>query len=595
MQQHKILITALFISLSILFCPGFAGAQDTVEEVMDSLLTRLYENLSLDELYVLNDEQVQERLLPNEHRILATKHWCFTVNVPVIVSVLRQVDQKVIPFWLEESGFLKTDLLVKNMENWTYEVWQKKFPAGRVELGINGFDNFRPHYLVCVGAQEPNAELRLTDFHPKNQTVVTMEKGALTYHDWTELVLTEVPEELQGQKLLPTIRGRAREACLVGSFRKTQFPSSDAPDPVFLTWSGNPQTTQNIQWRTSLNVDEGAVRYRAQGSNAEYKIVQASRLKMEDRMLANDRYCHWFTAVLKDLKAGTVYEYAAGSPSRDNWSETAEFKTAPATPEAFTFFYCSDTHNRKEWGNLLQTAFKRNPEAAFCVISGDLVGTGLHRDDWDAFLNYGEAMFRTRPVMPAIGNHDAQLGLGAGMYLDIFGLPENGPAEIPTESAYTIRYGNAEFFVLDVMSETEPQGVWLGEQLARSNAAWKIAVLHFPFYTNEEAYPDLIEAWGSQFDTYHVDLVFTGHIHTYLRTYPMKAEKRAASGEEGTIYITSVSIPSRARGNRNKPDFVEVWAGGGSFCNVININGDQLNFKAVTMDGSVKDEFTLEK
>src|SRR5690606_26901265 len=101
-----------------------------------------------------------------------------------------------------------------------------------------------------------------------------------------------------------------------------------------------------------------------------------------------------------------------------------------------------------KWGAVMQKAAELHPEAAFVTISGDLIGTGLEREDWDMFLTYGEPVFRNRPVMPAVGNHDAQLGLGKAMYLQIFNLPENGAQGIEIESSYTFTYGNTQFFIL---------------------------------------------------------------------------------------------------------------------------------------------------
>jgi predicted phosphodiesterase len=586
---RQCLIALLVASLSL----GVATAQDTVDEAMGELVTRLYATRSLEELYALDHDQVLSELTAQERSVFATKHWSFDTNVPVVVSIMRNVEQEVVPFWFDEAGFQKTELTVKNSENWVYEVWQKEFPAGRVELGINGFDSFTRHYFVCVGTKKPGDVLELSNFHPANQTVIEMKPGSMIYHDWTELVLADVPDSLVGQQLLTTIRGRGKEAGLVGSFRETPFPSSIAPAPVYLTWSDDPRTTQTIQWRTDDAVSDGVVRYREKGASG-FSELPASFQAMEDRMLANDRHCHWFTTVARDLNPATTYEYQVGSPATGAWSELAEFTTAPDGPAAFNFFHCSDTHSNEQWGELLADAIARHPGANFCIISGDLVGTGLEREDWDMFLTYGEPMFRTRPVMPTIGNHDAQLGLGAGMYLEIFGLPENGPTEIPARAAYTFAYGNTEFFMLDVMSDTEPQRVWLEEKLKSCDATWKIAVFHFPLYSEGEGYSQLKEAWGTLFDTYHVDLVLTGHVHRYLRTYPMRAGQPVESTKDGTVYVTSVSIPGRPL-RSEKPVFAAATVGGGLLCNVIGIDGNRLTFRAETLGGEIKDEFTIEK
>ena len=170
-------------------------------------------------------------------------------------------------------------------ENYRYEVWQKAFGPGRVELGINGFDNHRPHYFVAVAETPEPPKLKLTGFFPEKQTVSVLREGSFTYHDWNELVLTEVPAALRGQSLLTTIRGRAREAHLVEAFRQTPFASSAKPDLITLTWSDDPRTTQTVQWRTrSTAVADGMVRYREEAAAHIAGEVKAARTTIEDRL-----------------------------------------------------------------------------------------------------------------------------------------------------------------------------------------------------------------------------------------------------------------------------------------------------------------------
>jgi len=572
---------------------GWAWAEESVSQAMDSVVNRLYATKSLDELYAITNKQIENFITPEERHAFATQHWCFDVNVPVVVSVMHDVDQKTPPFWLREDGFKKTGMIVKNMENWKYAVWQKKFPAGRVELGINGFDKFRAHYFVCVGPQTPGTKVTLSNFYPAGQEIEVMKPGSLIYHDWTELVLTQVPKALLGQQLLPTSRGRSVDAALIGSFRKTLFPSSDKPDLLYLTWSGDPHTTQTIQWRTDSKVKDGVARYRKKGAK-NYSVVKGTFSSMDDRMLANDRVCNWHVAVVRGLTPGTTYEYQVGSPTANTWSAWTEFKTEPENPKQFSFFWASDVHSNVHWGHLQTAVFKKHPEAAFCVLSGDLVRTGAERGDWDEMLKYGEPMYRTRPIMPAVGNHDAQYGLGAGMYLQIFNLPKNGPKALKPNSAYTFSYGNTEFFVLDVMADTKAQTVWLKKQLAKSTATWKIVMFHFPIYWFEDESPDLGVAWGPLIDKYHVDLVLMGHIHEYTRTYPMYGGKRVASTAKGTVYYTTISIPHHSP-NHPQPAYIEKWIKNIPFAVEITIKGKHLGLTAYEKDGSVGDTYAMDK
>ena len=252
---YKILVLFLFLFLQI-----FSQNHNSVKSVIDRVVTEMYETMTPEELASLTNQDVMEFLSDNDLNVLSTKYWTFDINVSSFVYVMRDKNQKVVPFWFEPSGFQKTDMIVKN-ENYTYEVWKKRFEQGKVELGINGFDQNRPHYFVSVSQAEKNEELILSNFYPKNQYLTEMKVGAFTYHDWDELVLEKIPNELLGGKLLTTIRGRAREAHLVGAFRATMFPSSIKPDQIMLTWSKDPTTTQSIQWRTNTCTQQQLLSY----------------------------------------------------------------------------------------------------------------------------------------------------------------------------------------------------------------------------------------------------------------------------------------------------------------------------------------------
>lgn len=597
MVARRSRLIAWAVAACLLLVPLSAVAAGTVREVVDGIVARMYSTLSADQLASLDETAVQKFITPEERQVLASKYWSFDANVPVVVSILRDRRQDVVPFWIAEAGFQKTDLVVQN-ENYQYEVWQKEFPAGHIGLGINGLENHRPHYFVAVGPQKPGEKLELGSFSPQDQTLSVMRKGSFTYHDWNELVLTEVPKALEGQILLQTIRGRARESHLVHAFRRTPFPSSTRPDLVALTWSDDPRTTQAIQWRTNSDVADGVVRYREKAADvSSTREVEAARTVIEDRLLANDRACHRFTAVLKNLKPATTYVYSVGSPARNSWSEIREFTTAPDGNAPFSFVFLGDTHRSPVPGRLLARSLETHPKAAFAMIAGDLVSTGLYRDDWDQFFSYGGEYFSRRPLVPCIGNHDDQEGLGAAMYLDMFDLPRNGPKTIPPERAYSFRYSNALFVMLDIGSSIPQQAAWLEQVLSKSDARWKFVMFHFPPFGDESdatEYADLIKYWCSLFDKYHVDVVLNGHIHRYVRTWPLRNGKRVDSPAKGTVYIVSIAIPSREP-DRPVPGWVARMDGGKPFYQTFEVDQRRCRFQAHDSEGKVVDELVLTK
>src|SRR4029078_1694443 len=100
---------------------------------MDEMVTQLYKTMSEKQLDSLTNDQVMALFNNEEKKVLATRHWMFDVNVPVVVSAMRSTAQHTQRYWLAAAGFVKTNKTMKN-EEVTYEVWQKNFAKGHVGL-----------------------------------------------------------------------------------------------------------------------------------------------------------------------------------------------------------------------------------------------------------------------------------------------------------------------------------------------------------------------------------------------------------------------------------------------------------------------------
>jgi hypothetical protein len=588
-NQRSSLFLSLVFSFLILGLVSCHQKVKSVKEVMDKVVTGLYQTTSHADLQKLGYEQAMALFSPEDLKSLSTQHWMFDVNVPIFVSVMRSNKQKIVPFWLESSGFEKTGMIMKN-EQTDYEVWQKPFKAGHVGLGIHGLDNSGLHYFVSVAPQNNNDQLELSNFFPENQYVGTLDDGAFTYHDWDELVLSDVPESMKGQKLLTTIRGRGVESHLVGAFRSSSYPSSSKPDQVLLTWSADPATSMDIQWRTDTTVKQGSVKYREWGSTTDF-TVGAEKLVMEDRLLMNDRFTNHFTAKLKELKPGTTYQYLIDPQTE--WSEQYSFTTA-AIDDAFSFLWFGDTHFSPKYGEVLKLANAAHPDAAFYSIVGDLVSDGLHRNQWDDLLEYSKDVICRKPLMAVPGNHDNRAGLGAQTYRDMFSYPLNAPEGVPTEQTYSFTYKNTLFLMIDGTSPIDVQTAWIEKQLAETQAKWKIAMFHFPPYNWEEPYLNIQKAWVPLFDKYHVDMVFGGHIHYYMRSKPMKGGQVVGSYNDGTAYVISVGIPSRNQEITDEP-YAAVRNQEGQLYQYVKIDGNQLLMTTVNANNKVIDSFEIKK
>lgn len=379
--------------------------------------------------------------------------------------------------------------------------------------------------------------------------------------------------------------------------RKTAYPASATPDQVCLTWSGDPASTQTVQWRTAPQVNEGKVQYREKGApENQYTEVPAALTTITDAGTANDPVNHRFSGTLTGLKPGTAYGYRVGGA--EAWSGWSEFSTAPQTANVFSFIYMGDPQlGLDSWGRLLHAAYAAHPEAAFTLVAGDNVNRGDNRNEWDDLFHGAAGVFDRRPYVPALGNHDYK-DKGPDRYLSLLTLPENGPKTVGPERAYRLDYGNALFLVLDSNAPVEAQTPWVEQQLQSSKAVWKFAVYHHPAYSSapRRDNKEVREQWGALFDRYHLDLALQGHDHGYLRTKPMRAGKEVASCAEGTVYVVSVS---GTKFYEIEPhDFAAKQIAHTNTYQVIDIQsapGHKLTYRAYGMDGTVLDELVIVK
>jgi len=211
---------------------------------MAGVIDRLKSTLSLETLKGLSPELAVDFLTPQERHILGTAYWIFDVNVPVTVSVMRDSQQTEPIFWLTDEGWKKTDQAVQ-VDGISYEVWQKKFDAGDVGLGTNGFRRHWRHYFVAVQPQDTTEEVSIRNMYPGMHRIARMTEGSSVFVYDPLYVLEKVPASLEGAVLIQAVENRVYETLLVDLFRTTPFPATPSPDQIVLTWSDNPATRQS--------------------------------------------------------------------------------------------------------------------------------------------------------------------------------------------------------------------------------------------------------------------------------------------------------------------------------------------------------------
>ena len=588
----------VLLTLVALPVSAHVGEHPSVHDTVAGIVKRLTESFDAEKLRSLEPEDVLGIVTEEERHVLATEHLTFSVNAPVVVSVIRDMRRTDEPFWLEERGFRQTKLRVV-VEGIDFDVWEREFDAGPIGLGINSIRGRSDHYFVAMRAQKrrDRSSLEVTDIYPGLHTRGALKEGALPWSDESDRIAS-LPADLEGQLFLRGVDDRKRDARMVGVFRTTPYPSSAEPDHVTLTWSGDPKTTQTVQWRTSTATAASAIAFAERDGDVSFnpagaQQVAATTKPMRLSTLVNDPVIHRHTATITGLSPGTTYQYAL-SNGQGAWSAEAEFSTAPAATIPFSFIYMGDAQNGLEtWGNLIQASFREKPEAKFYVMAGDLIDRGQERDDWDSYFEKATGVLDRRQIVPVPGNHEYQGG-NAAMYLEMFTLPDSSPVG---EQAYTLEYSNALFVMLDSNIAPHTQTDWLEAQLANSDATWKFVVYHHPAYSSSPNRNNarLRKEWGELFDKYHVDVAMQGHDHAYLRTYPMFNEKPVGTPKEGTIYIVSVSGTKFY--DQGDFEYTEFGMTNTSTYQVldIRIDGNRLEYNAYDVDGTLHDTFVIEK
>src|SRR5690606_40591096 len=75
-----------------------SGRTATVSEVMDDVISRLYKQVPPERYGSIDDAFMLNFLTDEEKTVLATRYQYFTVNVPVVVSIMRHKAQATVPF-----------------------------------------------------------------------------------------------------------------------------------------------------------------------------------------------------------------------------------------------------------------------------------------------------------------------------------------------------------------------------------------------------------------------------------------------------------------------------------------------------------------
>lgn len=337
----------------------------------------------------------------------------------------------------------------------------------------------------------------------------------------------------------------------------------DAPSEVHIAFAGVTATgepsTMAVSWHTVGQTATSTVKYGT--SSGSYPNAATGK---------EGAYYQTFNhhVVLGALAPATKYYYIVGDDAA-GWSKEFSFVSAPLSSAVrgnFSFFVFGDLGVVN--GDPTIDYINANKDSVNLLWHGGDVGYAddsfLHKgcytefcyeSTFDTYLTKVEPWASQLAYMTVPGNHEADCHDPACLAdkerrekLSNF-TAYNGRFRMPSEESggvlnmhYSFNYGNVHFISLDTetgypgAAEEEryvlpcggfgDQLAWLEADLQKANAQrdvrpWIFASGHHPMYQGDTINEDFQKAMEGLFQTYGVDVYFSGHKHWYERNYPV--------------------------------------------------------------------------
>lgn len=391
--------------------------------------------------------------------------------------------------------------------------------------------------------------------------------------------------------------------------RTTEYIPSAKPERIVLNITGDPAVSMAVTWRTDTTVAETV----AQVSISLPAIFLADSARKVtgtwQDVSADGITARYHSVILSGLAPGTVYAYRVGSGS--DASEWFTFRTAQADAAPFTFLWLGDSQGPISlYARVIRQAYRTTPDASFMIFSGDLVDGGsstkLHDDEWGDWHRAAGFIASEVPVAATPGNHEFYDPMVRGKrdlnryWRTGFTLPSNGPAGLE-ETAYSFDYQGVRFIIVnsDEMIRNEETAVretgWVEGLLRNNPCRWTVMAFHHPFFSTAANRDNkaVRENLKPLVDKYGVDLVLTGHDHTYARGDVMPEGVERKGRAAGTVYVVSVSGPKQYR--QDAKPWWDIGYTNTQLWQAITVTGNRLAFRAYDASGSLADQFVLTK
>lgn len=414
------------------------------------------------------------------------------------------------------------------------------------------------------------------------------------------------------------------------------------PSMISLTL-GSDSTSANISWFTKTSVDGSTVKVYDENGNIADCDIEVTSQTVEvgypgiDIGIIGFFYYNFeltrYTATISGLEKNTTYTYKLGCEERNWWSDIGTITTADGSDKV-TFIHTTDSQAQTleqyelGWANTLSKAFEMF-DVDVILHSGDHIDNPKNIKQWNWLFNTASEQLMSTYFLPTSGNHE---DMGEYAIVDKFFLSNLPEQDTTTGAYYSADYNNVHFIILNTNDQNEDgtlsdkQVEWLKEDVASSDADWTVVSLHKAIYSNGSHYDDdeicaLRDQLSVLMPELGIDIVFQGHDHVYLRTYPMdsnivSATERVYLNYNSKQYLTDVLptgtsyviggtsgvktyIPKdNSLTDELFPRAEKIIEVDSSVFSVVQIDGGVLYFDAYSVDGDTVtniDSFAIQK
>jgi hypothetical protein len=334
-----------------------------------------------------------------------------------------------------------------------------------------------------------------------------------------------------------------------------------ASDKYRLVWNDDPTSTLTIAWDQNDSVKSPVVLYSETDHGRKYWKYEHDQ---QASLIRSNYDMNTHFAGLSGLKANTPYYFVI--KDERGVSERYWFKTAPDSPQPFTFITGGDS---KSSGGPLEAGRNSNRIVSklrplFVAYNGDFTsGDGTDPERWKLWLHDWQELTTTDdgrmiPIVPVHGNHED--GDMANLPY-IFNTPyQNNDS---TNVYYSLSFGG-HFFHLTVLNSQIDEGgeqkEWLKKDLEQHrDYTFKVVGYHKPFFPHTSGKAEnqyQYDQWAYLFYQYGVNLSVDGDSHMHKITYPLRPDSTENSfmgfvrdDQTGTLFVGEGSWGARPRIN----------------------------------------------